>query len=353
MTTGANSLTDRVTAPPFGQSPTAPVDDLRVFLAGFEKIGYDRRTLMSAAALREDDLRNPDARIACSAYGTLIARAQQERPTPNLSLELARVTPLGAWPLLDYLVLTSDTVGRGVAQLVRYFRVTGSPVDLIVREDAESVRIELITVAPFAAEFLAALIVLHLRTETEGRFSASSIGFQQRPDDPAGFERVLQCPVIVSSAVDELVVSPAMWRLPLRRRDPVLRQMLEKHADAMLEQLPKQSGISSDVQRSLVGRVAGGDIRMKSIARELGLSARTLQRRLAEEGATYQELVDDARKQAASRYLSNSRLAIGEVAYLVGFSEPAPFYRAFRRWFGVTPEQFRNRRDSAVSGLST
>src|SRR5262249_25587554 len=107
--------------------------------------------------------------------------------------------------------------------------------------------------------------------------------------------------------------------------------------------LPKQIGISSNVQRSLVARVAGGDVRMKSIARELGLSARTLQRRLAEEGVTFQELVDEARKQAASRYLNNSHLAIGEVSYLVGFSEPAPFYRAFRRWFGVTPEQFRSR----------
>src|SRR5262249_29516740 len=156
-----------------------------------------------------------------------------------------------------------------------------------------------------------------------------------------GFERLLGCPVIVSTPADEIVVSQAMWRLPLRRRDPVLRQMLEKHADAILEQLPKQVGISSDVQRLLAARVAGGDIGMKSIARELGLSARTLQRRLADEGVTYQELVDDARKQAASRYLNNSHLAIGEVAYLVGFSEPAPFYRAFRRWFSTTPERFR------------
>src|SRR5262249_43340762 len=226
------------------------------------------------------------------------------------------------------------------------FRVSGSPVDLTVREDSKSVRIELLTLAPFADELRAALLVLHLRTETRGRSSPSSAGFRHRPDNPAGVGRVRGAPVLGGSIADQLVAWEATWRLPRGRRDPVLRHMLEKHADAMLEQLPKQSGISSDVQRSLVGRVGGGDIRMKSIARELGLSARTLQRRLAEEGATYQELVDDARKQAASRYLNNSHLAIGEVAYLVGFSEPAPFYRAFRRWFGVTPEQFRSRSDS-------
>lgn len=75
--------------------------------------------------------------------------------------------------------------------------------------------------------------------------------------------------------------------------------------------------------------------------RALNFSARTLQRRLAEEGVTFQALVDRALKDAASRYLGNANLAIGEVAYLVGFSEPAPFHRAFKRWFGVTPERFR------------
>jgi AraC-like DNA-binding protein len=73
------------------------------------------------------------------------------------------------------------------------------------------------------------------------------------------------------------------------------------------------------------------------------MSGRTLQRRLADEGVSYQELLDDARKEAAGRYLHESALAIGEVAYLVGYSEPAPFHRAFRRWYGTTPEAFRRK----------
>ena len=82
-------------------------------------------------------------------------------------------------------------------------------------------------------------------------------------------------------------------------------------------------------------------------ARQLAISGRTLQRRLAAEGVSYQRLVDDARKEAAGRYLSEPTLAIGEVAYLVGYSEPAPFHRAFKRWYGVTPEIFRQKQRSA------
>ena len=80
---------------------------------------------------------------------------------------------------------------------------------------------------------------------------------------------------------------------------------------------------------------------MGAIARQLAVSGRTLQRRLAAEGVSFQQLVDDARKEAAGRYIGEASLAISEVAYLVGYSEPAPFHRAFKRWYGMTPEGFR------------
>ena len=73
------------------------------------------------------------------------------------------------------------------------------------------------------------------------------------------------------------------------------------------------------------------------------MSGRTLQRRLASEGVSYQQLLDETRKEAAVRYISEPTLAICEVAYLVGYSEPAPFHRAFKRWYGMTPEAFRQK----------
>lgn len=94
----------------------------------------------------------------------------------------------------------------------------------------------------------------------------------------------------------------------------------------------------------LMTRVAAGDVRMSVLARHLAMSPRTLQRRLADEGVSYQELLEAARKEAAGRYVRESTLSISEVAYLVGYSEPAPFHRAFKRWYGITPELFRQQR---------
>ena len=110
-----------------------------------------------------------------------------------------------------------------------------------------------------------------------------------------------------------------------------------------MARLPRMEGVALDVRRALASRIGGGDTRIQTIARTLAMSARSLQRRLAVAGVSYQQLLDLARKDAAERYLTDSLLSIGEVAYLLGYSEPAAFNRAFRRWHKETPQAFRRR----------
>jgi AraC-like DNA-binding protein len=87
--------------------------------------------------------------------------------------------------------------------------------------------------------------------------------------------------------------------------------------------------------------MAEGDVQIETVARALATSTRSLQRRLAEAGISYQQLLDNTRRDAADEYLADPRLSIGEVAYLLGYSEPAAFHRAFKRWNGITPQSFR------------
>lgn len=346
MTAHANSLTARVKDrhAASASTMTLPVHDLRVFLDGFGRLGYNVAALVAAAGLTQADLEHPDARIPCGAYGAVLTRAQQERFTPNLALELARVTPLGAWPLIDYIVLTADTVEAGVRHLARYMRITGAPFSIDVRDEIEPVRVEMTTrTSPFAIEFDAALMVLHFRNETDGSFAAA-LSFQHALDDAAEFARILGCPVNHNATWSGVSLPLQTWRLPLRRRDPVLRQVLEGHANELLARVPSRTGLALEVQRALAPRVAGGDTRIESIGREFGMSPRTLQRRLAGEGVSYLTLLDDERKAAAGRFVAESTLSIGEIAYLLGYSEAAPFHRAFKRWYGRTPEKSRTGR---------
>jgi Arabinose-binding domain of AraC transcription regulator, N-term len=122
MTTRATSLTDRVSAPARRVEDTwsMPARDVRTFMKAFDSLGYDSERLMASAGNPAGDANDPDARVPCEYLGRIVSSAQQQRFTPNLAMDLARVTPLGAYPLIDYLVMTSDTVGAGIRQLARH-----------------------------------------------------------------------------------------------------------------------------------------------------------------------------------------------------------------------------------------
>jgi len=344
MTVNAKSLMKSANPAPRGRaSLTTPVADVRTFAKGFERLGHDVDALLADVGLRSSDLNDPDGRIPCDVVGALLSRAQQKRFTPNLGLAMALATPPGAYPLLDYLVLTSETVGDGLAQLARYLRITDSLVSVDLQADVDPVRIEIESVSAFGYEFEAALIVLRFREETDGAFAPAGISFQHQPDDLAEFERVLGCPLRTLASWNGVLIDQSTCQLPMRRRDPILRKFLEGQADAILASMPARTGVAMEVRSVLASGAASGSTRMSTVARHLGMSERTLHRRLAEEGVSYHELQDDLRKAAAGRYLDESTLAIGEIAYILGYSEPAAFHRAFKRWYATTPEHFRAR----------
>lgn len=342
MTAGVNSLTDRDRARPAVPPPSPQaLSNFRPLLDAFESLGCARGRILGAAGLTERDFDDPDAVITDAGCNAFFCEALRQRPIPNAGLRVAEQIPMGAYPLLDYLVMTSESVGEGFGRLARYLRLVGSPSDLDIRDDGDPVVVRLAPTNPFNAEFTLSLAVLHFRRETNGRFGAARLLLRHRPDDPVDFERQLGCPLRAGAETDELDVPRAVWRLALRRRDSLLHGVLRVQADGMLARLVTETGAAARVRRVLAGRISRGDATLEEIGRSLGWSPRSLQRRLQEEGTSYQEILDDVRREAAESYLRGSGLSCSEVGYLLGFSEPAAFTRAFKRWRGTTPLEFR------------
>jgi len=341
MTTRAKQLTNRATT-------TNPASLIRTFLTAFDRLGFSTGVLLDAADLRDVDFDDPDVRVPCTATEALITAAIGQRPIANLGVRLAAETPIGAFPLIDYLVVTAETVGDGLHQLARYFRLTGAPYEMNIRADESPVQVHLDGAAnPFTMEFGVAIDILHLREETDGRIKFDYACFTHQPQDVAGIERILGCPVRPGALWNGFALPHDSWRLPMRRRDPVLQGLLEGQADGLVSRLPGDPVIR-EVRRALASLIPKAETQIQGVARSLATSVRSLQRRLNAAGVSYQELLDEARREAADRYLASSALAIGEVAYLLGYSEPAAFHRAFRRWSGMTPQAFRSRRRHAA-----
>jgi AraC-like DNA-binding protein len=345
MMTRANSLTTSAVL-------TESAANCRIYIDALERLGFGVDAFLDTAGIRRSELNDPDGRVPCGAIGIVLGLAQQQRRVTNLGMRIAMDTLIGAFPLLDYLILTSESAGHGLEQLSRYFRLVASPAAVQFDRTHDAIRV--IYDGPPGSvqyEFGVALCLLHLREETNGLFRAESVAFAHAPDDPTEFERVLGCPVRSRAEWNGWTMTREAWELPFRRRDPILRGVLERQAAEMLSRLPVSGGLTHEVRQALISRVAGGDTRIEAVARALGVSVRSLQRRLAEEGRSYHGLVDETRKDAAERYLSNSPLSIGEVAFLLGYSEAAAFHRAFKRWSGATPQEFRRRCPSVGSAV--
>jgi AraC-like DNA-binding protein len=327
--------------------PSFPINDLRVFLAGLKHLGFNPDALMAAAGLRDLAMDDPDLRIPCDKFGTVIGCAMRTRPVKNVGVKIAASTSIGAFPLLDYLAVTSDTVGEAAKQLARYFRIVTTPIMLEVHEQEDPIRWMIRAPSSMSVEFSLSLDVLHLREETQGRFCPEWVSFTHKPDQAEEIEGILGCRVRSEASWNGLAVSREAWNLPLRRRDPILRGLLEQQANEIIARLPARRDIVIDVRRLLAKRIVGGDTRIDSVARELTTTARTLQRRLEQAGVSYQELLEETLREAAEQYLLDRSLPISEVAFLLGYSEPSAFHRAFKRWNNVTPLNFRQRRDRA------
>jgi len=346
MTVGANSLTSRATRPaPTG--PSTPILQFRAFVEAFRRLGYDVDRLLIEIGCPMSAFDNPDGQISCELTTAFFCRTQEVRPLKNLWAHLGAATPDGAFKLLDYLVMTTDTVGEAIRQLARYFKITGAPCTVEILDDEDPVRMLLLangTALKQIAEYSVALNVSRIRTETNGIATIDHVSFVHQPDDVADLEQLLGCEVRVNGSWAGLALPREAMTVPLRRRDPILREMLEQQADPVATAMPDIDGGALDVRRAVAARLTKGQTDIDVVARDLGTSVRTLQRRLASAGLSYQELLDGVRRDTAERYIGNTALSIGEIAYLLGYSEPAAFHRAFKRWHEVTPQVFREQR---------
>jgi AraC-like DNA-binding protein len=308
------------------------------------ELGYELDALLAAAGLDRSDVEDPDSAIAPSACAAVFAAAQRERRVRNLPLQLAARTPVGATPLLDYLIVSSDSVGEGLHRLARYLRLANPGVRLVIDEESSPVRVVVDrSRGDFETELTVALSILRLRREADDRLRPIHASFTHEPEDASEYARVLGCPIRARASWSGWALSKSAMSLPLNRRDPALRRWLERQAADVLARLPADGDVRDEVRSVLSNQLTVGDLRIGVAARRLATSPRTLQRRLARAGTSFEALCDETRKQAARRYLADRTLTIAEVSYLLGYSEPTAFHRAFKRWYRTTPQAFRAR----------
>jgi len=163
------------------------------------------------------------------------------------------------------------------------------------------------------------------------------------PRDAAEHARIFGSPIRFDSGSCQLVFAAATLNLKIAKADQGLLAVLDRHAEELLARYPRRDILVDRVRRAIRDELNGGNPSLDRVAAQIGLGPRTLQRRLREQGTSHQDLLDQMRRDLAMKYLTEPQIAICEVAYLLGFSESSALHRAFKRWTGMTPSEFRTR----------
>jgi AraC-like DNA-binding protein len=156
----------------------------------------------------------------------------------------------------------------------------------------------------------------------------------------AEYDRIFGVPVVFESDKNALLLDDAAMIFKPPTASSYVAQVLTAHADELLEKLESSKSVRDRVERLLMESVKNGDVSMNAIASKLGLSRQTLFRRLKAEDTTFERVLDGLRHKLALHYLVEGKMSVNQTAYLVGFSDPAAFSRAFKRWTGASPRGY-------------
>lgn len=328
---------------------TVSAKTVRAALGAAKALQLDAGALAQAHGVTEA-LTDVDARFPHTAWLGLWRDMVRATGRESIGLDAAEHLPWGHFDAVDYLVGTSEDFGTALRRFERYFALVSTGVAHVLEDHGDSVQLvrryapgcHTRMLAP--AEFAFANIVLRMRAALSVSWSPRVVRFAAPPPpSDATHRRIFGCPVTFEADESAIVIDRAALSLPMQRPDASLLAILEKHADMLLERLGTEAHPVGRTRNAILQGMRDGDVTIARTARRLGVSVRTLQRELQGSGQTYDALVDECRRELARRYLGDRSLSIQEIAHLLAFVDLRGFYRAFRRWEGSTPAEFRKR----------
>jgi len=264
---------------------------------------------------------------------------------PDVGLRLAAETSVHEYDLSLLAALHSPDVRTALEKLARYKRLCG-PQDLKQELSLKEIAVSTVWLSasslppPRLIDAMFASLLLLLQRGSGQALAPKRFELTRARGDEAMLMRFFGCPLKFRAKRDALVFDERLLDTPFVTHNADLLQTLLPSLD---EQIAKTrgNGFLDEVRQAIAKRMSGERPSAEKVAHELATSARTLQRRLAGHGTTYQELLDDVRRHAARRLLGAESIEIAEAAFLLGFEELNSFTRAFRSWEGQTPKQWR------------
>lgn len=318
---------------------------LRARLDALENLNFDTKEICRRVEIDESTLADPQHFVPESTIWAVWREAVALSGDTALGLHAGATVPFGTYGVLNYLSMTAKTLGEGFELLVRYSRLlaTGNHFEIVSAPGGPHA-LRFIPFSPVAGaglhcrDYALAVMTKHL-FERQG-LRPVAVEFCGPPVAPVSeYAEVLGTFSSFGHEHTAMVFSDLEWNAELPASDALLTRTLEDYAANLIARLPRNHEVGARAAREIARRLCDGNLGLRAIARSLGLSERSLQRHLSQEGYTFEGLVDAIRRESATDLLKDPSLSIGEIAYLLGYSGAAAFHRAFKRWTGSSPRR--------------
>jgi AraC-like DNA-binding protein len=317
-------------------------------LSGAAAEGMNPDALRDAAGLRSIDLDDPDARVPLWAEVALWHLIAKRAADPGIAVRIGAAVTARHWGLAGYAMYYSATLGAALRRLVRYSRVLNDAIELRFEELSDTyialgeLPQEPGLGLPYAVGFRVAMLLSLCREITRAEIVPAEIALAfDPPRATLGYRRFFRCPLHFSQPLSRITFVKRDLDLSIPTGDETLAGYLSEHAERVLRTLVVGASLREQVRSAVWSVLSDGPPTLHTIASIVRLSPRTLQRRLASEGTTLRREVEYIREQMAVTALRERTMAIDEVAFILGYSEPSTFYRSFKRWTGRTPSHYR------------
>jgi AraC-like DNA-binding protein len=304
--------------------------------------------LLRKARLSAAQVDRPDARIGAASQIAFLELAAVALGDRHLGFTLGSDFDLRQIGLLYYAAASSSTLGDALDRAERYSSIVNEGIGIQCAKSSD-LRIALRYtgvsrgVGRQQTEFLVTAIIRLCRTLTSRRLIPKRVRIiHQRMDQSSRFERFMGAPIAFGADADEIVFDKEARQLGLVGADPYLNELLLRYCEEALSgRRSNASPLRIAVENAITPLLPHGKARIDVVARELGMSSRTLARKLAAEDLTFEDTLDQLRADLATRHLQEGRLCISQVAWLVGYQGVSAFTHACQRWTGMAPGQFR------------
>lgn len=320
--------------------------------------GADRQTLIARSYINPDDLQNQDNRIPLANYLALLRGAIELCKEPALALLFGEAVKMQDISILGLIGETFESAESGRQEMNRYARLALDEGDGDTSDRIEFVRdgnnvwlkftSPIYAENPLVAESGFARCVCGAREMLASMPNFANLPLPKaihftykEPSYRAEYDRIFGVPLFFESHMNAFLMDEAFLHMKLPRPNPYLSEVLRAHAEGLLKNLDSSKSTKGRVESLLIPVLHTGEANMDMIAGKLALSRQTLFRKLKAEGVTFEKVLDELRHKLALHYLSGKKISVHETAYLVGFSEPGAFSRAFKRWTGSTPRMAR------------